>query len=503
MLLIVIGALIIAAVVIVNWWQEKRFHKQVESSFSSLKRDALLDEPNLEATNLAVASKLDAANLQEAKYHEEDAFDNPSSETDFSFDIDAIEAKSIDETYSRPANSKATKYDIYTQIDSNPDVNLNVKLAQHDDIKAIFEDAFSFVKKGEHAKPSFYTDNADTQNIDMQDEHAQETSHINEFKKFNDAGISMPKAESLYSSNNDSDEPEFDLPASLHNQIDLTAILYLAIETPFNLLENSLNSLLNGYDKPIFVHLLTPNKEWYLFSDAISNQQIAANQLVSKIACSIQLADRAGAVTRNTLNRFQLAVETTGLDMNAHVEWQSTGDALATATALDTFCIEVDKTIGFHLVHGENGAFTGTKLRGLAEAQGLVLKSDGAFKYFDEALDDASINTHNKSKHTSFIMFNRDDHPFSPEMLRACVVKGITFQFDIPHVKQCGEVFTQMVQVARQMEIGLNAVLVDDNNKSLGDIQIEKIRQQLKMIHANMLVRGIIPGSDSALRLFS
>ena len=74
---------------------------------------------------------------------------------------------------------------------------------------------------------------------------------------------------------------------------------------------------------------------------------------------------------------------------------------------------------------------------------------------------------------------------------------------DISHVKQCGEVFMQMVQVARKMETGLNAALVDDNNKLLGDIQIEKIRQQLKMIHATMLVRGIIPGSDSALRLFS
>ena len=498
MLLIVIGALIIAAVVVVNWWQEKRFHKQVESSFSSLKRDALLDEPNLIKTDLADESGLDKSNRQEAKHYENDAFDDFASDTDFSFDINAIDAKSIDEIHLRPVTSKTTKYNIDTVVDSNPDANLNVKIAQHDDIKAIFEDAFSFVNKLEHDKPSPYT-----RKIYIENEQAQENSHINELKKSNDDEISLPKVESLDSSNNDSDEPEFDLPASLHNQIDLTAILYLAIETPFNILENSLNSILNGYDKPIFVHLLTPNKEWYLFSDAISNQQIAANQLVSKIACSIQLADRAGAVTRNTLNRFQLAVETTGLDMNAHVEWQSTGDALATATALDTFCIEVDKTIGFHLVHGENGAFTGTKLRGLAEAQGLILKSDGAFKYLNEELDASSINTHNKSKQASFIMFNRDDHPFSPEMLRASVVKGITFQFDIPHVKQCGEVFTQMVQVARQMEIGLNAVLVDDNNKLLGDIQIEKIRQQLKMIHATMLVRGIIPGSDSALRLFS
>ncbi|MEO7345092.1 MAG: cell division protein ZipA C-terminal FtsZ-binding domain-containing protein, partial [Methylotenera sp.] len=166
------------------------------------------------------------------------------------------------------------------------------------------------------------------------------------------------------------------------------------------------------------------------------------------------------------------------------------GDALTAATALDSFCIDVDKTIGFHLVHGENGAFTGTKLRGLAEAQGFTLSTDGLFRYYN-------------SGESSFVMFNSEDNPFSAEMLRASVVKGVTFQFDIPHIKQCTQSFGQMVQVARQMEIGLNAVLVDDNNKVLGDMQIEKIRQQLKVIHATMLVRGIIPGSDSALRLFS
>ena len=43
----------------------------------------------------------------------------------------------------------------------------------------------------------------------------------------------------------------------------------------------------------------------------------------------------------------------------------------------------------------------------------------------------------------------------------------------------------------------------DDNNKPLGDMQVEKIRQQLKKIQASMLARGVIPGSDCAHRLFS
>jgi len=53
------------------------------------------------------------------------------------------------------------------------------------------------------------------------------------------------------------------------------------------------------------------------------------------------------------------------------------------------------------------------------------------------------------------------------------------------------------------METGLNAQLVDDNNRPLSDVQIEKIRHQLKIIQATMLTRGIAPGSDCAHRLFS
>lgn len=494
MILIVIGVLIILAVVAVNWWQERRFHKEVESNFSTLQRDALLDDPNLDMGEVVDEPQFDTTSLHDTLHNADNdyAYEKSSSDAEFSLDINAIDTNSIDEDYSRLATNMAkgaTKYDVDNQADNTTAANLNIKPAQHDDIKAIFNDAFSYVNKA-NAKPE-----ADMRKVDFQEYGSQATTVTNETPKSDAEEFNSVDSILI---DDELSEPEVNLPATLHAQIDLTAILYLAEETPSNTLISTLTSLLHGYDKPVFVHMLASNKEWYLLNDAKTSQLVSPNQLISRVACSIQLADRTGAVSRSMLNRFQLAVESAGLDINAHVEWQGAGDALAKATALDTFCIEVDKTIGFHLVHGESGAFTGTKLRGLAEAQGLTLTSDGVFQHFDEP-----TNIQTRSKQGSFVMFNRDDHPFSPEMLRSSVVKGITFQFDIPHVKQCGEVFTQMVQVARQMEIGLNAVLVDDNNRLLGDIQIEKIRQQLKILHATMLVRGIIPGTDSALRLFS
>ena len=453
--LIAIGLLIILAVVVINWWQERKFHQQVERNFTQLNDDALLQKPApglMSDAELADEAKLNA-NLQ--THFEEAVVDSEPNDLvkeKFADTYDEFMDKSPKlaqefsiEKFAEINTDERIEPVFDTEVEGNPKPKAtpsSANVAQHDEIKAIFEEAF---KQPEVAPPK-------TADVDAQ-----------------------------------SEPPALTLPQVLHGQIDLIAVLYLAAETPLNVLTKELGGLLEGYDKATFVHVLASDTQtWRLMTDASDDATI------TRVTCSMQLADRGGAVSRNTLNRFQLAVESAGLELNAHVEWQSIGDALNIANALDEFCIEVDKTVGFHLVHGENGAFTGTKLRGLSEAQGLTLANDGVFKCMDDKLNQAS-----------FVMFNQDSNPFSPEMLRTSVVKGVTFQLDIPHVSHCTEAFTQMVQVARQMEIGLNAVLVDDNNKVLSDIQIEKIRQQLKVIHAKMLVRGITPGSDSAHRLFT
>lgn len=487
--LIVIGALIIVAVLILNWWQERRFHQQVERSFSTPQRDALLDDPKLDVSQIYEAEdtfsvgSLDAVDeLSPLSQDVEPVLTADQNAVVESFAVideyDSLNKSSIEEVYTEAVYSElehkvrdSAQYGKADQTDSAPAEQKSAQHqdpAKHQELKAIFEGVLSNSLSGKSSSG-------------VQSAPPVENSPV-EHTATSDAA---------------QEEPELTLPEMLHAQMDLIAVLYLASESTVEALNNALNGLFDGYEKPVYVHLLGANKQWLLLKDVASHPELQ-NQVISRLTCSLQLADRAGAVSRNMLNRFQLAVESLGLDINAHVEWQSSGDALAAANTLDAFCLEVDKTMGFHLVHGDNGAFTGTKLRGLAEAQGLTLSADGTFKYFDES-------AHNSAgpKLASFVMFNREQYPFSPEMLRNSVVKGVTFQLDIPHVKHCAEAFNHMVQVARQMEIGLHAVLVDDNNRVLSDIQIEKIRQQLKVIHAKLLVKGIVPGSESALRLFS
>ena len=486
--LIIIGALIVGAVLLLNWWQERKYHQEVENGFADVQKNTSskipadsqvnaipeafsdtyafpeddiplnTDESTLKAAENSVLEALNAEKLNDFSQthfsNENTASTNDAQKLPIEPTLQDEETPVIHSESQKPENQRKSTLrqeptfseEFATEVKQN-DVVKNESLIQRDDIKAIFEDAF----KQSSVKPTAVADASQT-NI-LEPEATTDTLR---------------------------------LPDDLHGQIDLIAVVYLPTETPLADLKPALLGLLDQNDKPAFVYVLPAQQNWLALDEA------EPTAMITRLTCSLQLADRGGAVSRSTLNRFQLAVESAGLDFNAHVEWQSTGDALNIANALDAFCIEVDKTVGFHLVHGENGAFTGTKLRGLAEAQGFAIATDGSFKYVD-----------NSTQQTAFIMINQDNHPFSPEMLRTSVVKGVSFQLDIPHVKNCAEAFGQMVQVARQMEIGLNAVLIDDNQKVLGDIQIEKIRQQLKVIHAKMLVRGISPGSDSAKRLFS
>ncbi|MDP3089028.1 MAG: cell division protein ZipA C-terminal FtsZ-binding domain-containing protein [Methylotenera sp.] len=503
--LIAIGALIIVTVLIINWWQEKRFHRQVESSFSPLKRDALLDDSFLD-DSLLDGPPLDEPSLDVSKIY--DTLDNRAT-NHFSIDNELSEIESpeiVMQAKSTPfrvdpsliktaeenipvANIKST--DRFVKLPQSFELKNHDETLQEVSIDSAYEQLVTTQLDRQHAS-EIEVKLASNSSLDANASDHANVTQLHSFKEVFDEALKTTSQIETEGDNLSSVlEPMVSLPAMLHGQMDLTAMLYLAAETSVSTLNNALTGLFSGFDKPVFVHVLDANNLWHFLEELVSNPDAQQRQ-ISRVACSMQLADRGGPVSRNTLNRFQLAVETFGLDINGHVEWQGTGDALTTAITLDAFCIEVDKTIGFHLAHGENGAFTGTKLRGLAEAQGLTLTADGAFKFFK---DTATV--------PSFVIFNRDGNPFNPDMLRSSVVKGVTFQLDIPHVKQCTEAFTHMVQVARQMEIGLNAVLVDDNNKLLGDMQIEKIRQQLKVIQATMLVRGIVPGSDSAHRLFT
>ncbi len=275
---------------------------------------------------------------------------------------------------------------------------------------------------------------------------------------------------------------QVNLPEATHPQIDLTAILFATKNIGHTDLE-SLSASLNDITVPVLLHGLTADDKWLEIATAPTTASY------KQIACSMQLADRGGPVAKSVLNKFQFAVEDTGLNLNTHVEWQGNGDPLQRAIELDQFCIEVDQMVSVHIAGGET-PIHGTKFKGLAEASGMLLKEDGKFHFYN-------------NETPLYAVIDTNNVPFTSESLRNNVLKSITFQLEIPKVNNCEQVFNQMILNAQKIASSLNGHLVDDNQKLLGDLQIEKIRQQLRVIHATMVARGVMPGSPSSMRLFN
>jgi FtsZ-interacting cell division protein ZipA len=447
--LIALGALIIIAVVLFNWWQERKLHKETESRFVEPETDVLMDEDfRIDPHTVLRGDKYEEPEEEEFVVRVRIQDDEPAQQMAVS---DAAEQELSEE---EPEATPAV---------STPPITMETAedIVEEEASSAYIANPVSDFPPEEPITPTLAEEPA----LNLGSTTAP----------WDEPAVEPQQA--------DAPEP-IALPADVDAQIDLSAVLYLPrAYSGAALRQQFLN--FSEIDKPVYAFGLDAFREWHLLTREQEQGEF------TRCVCSLQLADRSGAVSREMLIRFQNAAEDIALNLGAQVEWQGTPDPLAYAQALDAFCIEVDKLVSLHIVQGSNGPFTGTKFRGLAEASGLVLGNDGAFHYRDE------------QGHTSFSLINQDSNPFNADMLRTVVIKGVVFQLDIPHVKNCTEVFNQMVLAARQMSNSLSANLVDDNYRQLTDTQIDRIRQQLKMLHAQMVTRGIIPGGQTAARLFS
>jgi FtsZ-interacting cell division protein ZipA len=211
----------------------------------------------------------------------------------------------------------------------------------------------------------------------------------------------------------------------------------------------------------------------------------------ARVRVSLQLVDRSGAVTPQDLATFQSAVARCAAALSASAEIPESAAFVLRARELDAFCADVDVAVGINVQAAPGKPIGGTRLRGLVEAAGFRLGSQGAFVYPD-ALGQSR-----------FSLENQEQPPFSAESLRTLTTHGVTLLLDVPRLADGVAAFDQMVSVGRNLAASLGATLVDDNRAPVTPQGLEQIRHQLRTIYASMEAHGIPAGSPLALRLFA
>lgn len=205
---------------------------------------------------------------------------------------------------------------------------------------------------------------------------------------------------------------------------------------------------------------------------------------------ALQLVDRRGAVSVNDFEALRSSLQALASLRNGSLLFPDVAAMGEQARALDDFCAQLDLQLAVNVLDAGNGAFPGTKIRGMAEAAGMRLTGNGEFHAEDE------------NGNFMFALANMGE-PFDAQTMKNLQTHGLTFLLDVPHVRDGGHAFERMLSSARQFANTLDAALVNAQRAPITDAMVDGIRKKIHEIHEQMNLAGIPAGGMRALRLFS
>jgi hypothetical protein len=276
-----------------------------------------------------------------------------------------------------------------------------------------------------------------------------------------------------------------ELPAAVDGRVDCVIRIESIEPLQAGKLWLAQRELMQGVTKPM---------AWFAFDDARNAWQEIDGHSAGHhnwFCVAMQMADRRGAMDADEFGAFAEGVQKVCDQFMAMPASQpARAEALGVASELDRFCAGVDVQIGVNVVT-TGSPFAGTKLRGLAEAHGLVLRDDGMF----HAEDEQGL--------TLFSLANLEATPFGPDTLRDLQTRGLTLMVDVPRVPDGHLAFDRMMVFAHQLAETLGGQVVDDNRAPFGEPAAALIRSQIEQFQGQMQSYGVPAGSPLALRLFS
>lgn len=214
---------------------------------------------------------------------------------------------------------------------------------------------------------------------------------------------------------------------------------------------------------------------------------------VSEVAAALQLVDRLGAVSVETLSAFIDGIARLAQRFVGQVQTPDAAALLVRARELDAFCASVDLQLSMHVLPGKTPHMPGAALKPLIDAAGLKLEGE-RFVAFDS---DDSNDTE------AYSLICRSATNFPADRVADMDLTDLIFSIDVPRVALGAEAFDRMIAFARACAGALDGQLSDAHRKVLSDATVNVIRGRIEELQHRMAERGIAPGSPRALRLFT
>ncbi len=213
------------------------------------------------------------------------------------------------------------------------------------------------------------------------------------------------------------------------------------------------------------------------------------------IALALQLVDSRGAVGESELNTFvQLSLKLAD-DLQRPTKLStSIEDALTRAKVLDVFCSANDVLASVDIVANSKNGFSGRAINQVATKLGMQF---GKMNIYHMKNDNQLGCRHLFSLANLFA-----PGEFNPETMNTLKTQGLTLFMSVPCAYQPVQVFERMIATAKGMCEMLDGKMQDHEKHLLTEQGLAVIRTQIERIAADMQSSGIIPGGETAMRLF-
>ena len=214
------------------------------------------------------------------------------------------------------------------------------------------------------------------------------------------------------------------------------------------------------------------------------------------IALSVQMVDTKGPIEESELNTFtQLALKLADSLQRPTKFSMLFDEALVRACELDDFCETNDVLASINILANGPTGFSGRAIDEAARLSGLQFGVMNIYhKKNDEALG---------CRHLFSLANLYQPGEFEPEKVDRFRTQGLTLFMNVPCAYQPVRVFEKMTQIAKTLCEKLDGRLEDHEHHPLTDQGLMVIRTQIERLTVEMTNRGIIPGSATAMRLFS
>jgi cell division protein ZipA len=214
------------------------------------------------------------------------------------------------------------------------------------------------------------------------------------------------------------------------------------------------------------------------------------------IALSLQMVDSKGPIGESELNTFtQLALKLADVLQRPTKFSMPFEEALDKARELDEFCETNDVLASIDILAEGPTGFSGRAIDQAARAFGLQF---GVMNIYHKK-NDVALGC----RHLFSLANLYQPGEFDPAKVDRFRTQGLTLFMNVPCAYQPVRVYEQMVQTAKGLCTKLDGRLEDHEHHPLTDQGLMVIRTQIERLTAEMTNRGIIPGSATAMRLFS